>query len=167
MLHQEQKYRVDSFTEVQAFFQAQQIELSPVKTTEHYYARQPGDDVVKLVSYQDKHEIHELEAQQGSFVLRRSLAVVDAAAGLAWLRAQGYEWVDLVKMTSRDYAYQGGLVRLYLLDDWLHSVILDYPAGQHQVVAEELGLSEKQLISAPYNKYLQELGKLRTMRLAT
>ncbi|MBT3249823.1 MAG: hypothetical protein HN846_00125 [Candidatus Pacebacteria bacterium] len=165
MKHQEKKYQVDSFDEIRVKLSALGIQPSKEKTTNHYYGQHEGNDVTKLVSYADKNEIHVLKEVNGKFDLEQSVSVGSVEAGLEWLRGKGYQAVDLVKMSSIDYEYQGGLVRLYLIDDWLHSVILDYPAGKHEEIERDFCLEDVERITVPYNKQLEQLGRLRSMEL--
>ena len=68
-------------------------------------------------------------------------------------------------MANCDYEYKNGNVGLYIIDDFLYSVILDFPEGQHKVVEKELGLNAAELINIPYNKLLEKIGCLRSMNL--
>ena len=68
-------------------------------------------------------------------------------------------------MDNTDYEYKNGLVGLYIVDDFLHSVILDFPEGQHEEIEKELGLDTAEVISVPYNKFLEKIGRLRSIKL--
>lgn len=165
MKHQEKKYKVNSFDEIQKILNKAGARKGKETTTTHYYVSQKGNDVVKLIEYSDRSEIHMLEEHKGRFSLSEKFKVKDTAAGLHWLKDKGYKTVDLVKMRSTDYEYRNGIVGLYLVDDFLHSVILDFPEGQHEIIEQQLDLNTAQVISAPYNKYLEQLGRLRSMKL--
>ncbi|NCO12556.1 MAG: hypothetical protein COZ34_02735 [Candidatus Pacebacteria bacterium CG_4_10_14_3_um_filter_34_15] len=165
MKYQEKKYQVESFDKIIKILDKLGISVSSEKVTNHYYGQHEGNDVVKLVSYSNKNEIHILEESHGKFSSMESIPVENIEAGLKWLKNKGYQVVDLIKMSNFDYDYKGGQIRLYLIDDWLHSIILDYPEGQHEVIENELGLRPEDKISIPYNKQLELLGKLRSMKL--
>lgn len=165
MKHQEQKYQVESFDDIKKILDELDIKGSPEKVTNHYYGQHKGNDVVKLVSYSDKNEIHILKESRGNFDLEQSIPVESIEMGLNWLKNKDYKAVDLVKMANVDYEHKGGLIRLYLIDDWLHSVILDYSVGEHETVEKELGLEAAERITVPYNKQLKKMNKLRSMRL--
>ena len=68
-------------------------------------------------------------------------------------------------MAYTDYDYRDGVVGLYTINDFLYSVILDYPQGQHEMLAAKFGLQKAELIDVPYNKYLHRIGKLETTNL--
>ncbi|MBP7740940.1 hypothetical protein KA089_02050 [Candidatus Woesebacteria bacterium] len=165
MKYQEKKYQVETFDEIREILDKLGISGSSEKVTNHYYGQHEGNDVVKLVSYYDKNEIHALEESNGKFSLKKSISVKNVEEGLKWLKSKGYKAVDLIKMDNVDYEYKGGQIRLYLIDDWLHSIILDYPEGKHEIIEKELGLKAEDIISIPYNKQLELLGKLRSMKL--
>lgn len=165
MKHQEKKYQVESFDQVKKILDKLGIKKSEESITNHYYGQHKGNDVVKLVKYADRNEIHVLKESEGKFSLEESLPMENTEEGLKWLKDKGYKVVNLVKMANVDYEYKGGLVRLYVIDDWSHSVILDYPEGKHEAIEKEFGLETAEVISVPYNKQLEQMGKLRSMRL--
>jgi len=165
MKYQEKKYQVESFDEIKKMLDKLGIEKSREAVAKHYYAQHEGNDVTKLVEYRDKIEIHVLKEKDGKFNLVESIPMESVEAGLKWLKDKGYKVVDLVKMANEDYEHKGGQVRLYTIDDWLKSVILDYPEGKHEAIAKEFGLDKAGVIKMPYNKQLEKAGKLRTMRL--
>jgi len=165
MKYQEKKYQVESFDEIKKILGKLEIKKSGGAVTNHYYGQHEGNDVTKLVEYKDKNEIHVLKEKDGKFDLVESLSMESVEAGLKWLKNKGYKVVNLVKMANEDYEYKGGQVRLYTIDDWLLSVILDYPEGEHEAIGREFGLGGTDRIKIPYNKQLEEAGKLRIMRL--
>ncbi len=165
MIYQEKKYRVDSFTKVENILHTAGAKKLKVTTSKHYYARQNGNDVVKLVSYKDKSEVHILEESQGRFILKENIPVENIDTGLQWLKDKGYQMVDLVGMVYTDYAYKDGIVGLYVINNFLYSVILDFPEQQSQEIEKELGLTSTKVISVPYNKYLQQIDQLHSMKL--
>ena len=162
MKHQEKKYQINSFNHVIGVLKRLGALKKSGKVTHHYYGQSDGNDVTKLVKYQDKCEIHILKETDGKFDLTDNIPVKDIKDGLKWLKTNGFKAVDIIKMENIDYEYNGGLVRLYTIDDWLKSVILDYPKGKHEKIAEKLGLVSNDQIKVPYNKHLASLGKLRS-----
>jgi len=165
MKHQEKKYQVKSFDQVKKVLDRLGVKKSGEVVTNHYYGQHEGNDVTKLVEYKDKNAIHILKEKDGKFDLVESIPVESVKAGLKWLRDKGYKVVNLVKMANVDYEYKGGQVRLYTIDDWLKSVILDYPEGEHKTIAQEFRLEIAEVIKIPYNKQLEEVGKLRSKKL--
>jgi len=165
MKYQEKKYQVESFEQIRKVLDKLGVKKSKEAVTNHYYGQHEGNDVTKLVEYKDKNAIHILKEKDGKFDFVESIPVESVKAGLKWLKDKSYKVVNLVKMANEDYEYKGGQVRLYTIDDWLRSVILDYPEGEHEAIAKEFGLDKAEVIEIPYNKQLEEAGKLRTMRL--
>jgi hypothetical protein len=161
MQHQEKKLRVDSFASVKSKLidlHAKQIDTT---TSTHFYTQQTGNNVVKLVVGSGKVEIHILKESNGQFSLQKTIPLDSKVAGLNWLKEKNYHSVGVVNMAHADYAYKGGVIGLYTIDDFLHSVILNFPPGQHEVIQQELGLESTEVISVPYDKYLRELDRLR------
>jgi len=165
MKHQEKKYQVKSFDQVKKVLDRLGIKKSGGAVTNHYYGQHEGNDVTKLVEYKDKNAIHLLKEKDGKFDLVESIPVESVKVGLKWLKDKDYKVVNLVKMANVDYEYKGGQVRLYTIDDWLKSVILDYPEGEHEAIAKEFELDKVEVIKIPYNKQLEEMGKLRSKQL--
>ncbi len=165
MKHQEKKYRVDSFSEIKKILEGKGAKKDKGVVTTHYYAPQESNGVVKLVDYTDSNEIHILEESQGRFSLKDSIPVENTNAGLKWLKDKGYRTANVVRMVNTDYKYKNGIVGLYIIDGFLHSVILDFPEGQHEAIEKEFGLDNAEVISIPYNKYLEKIGKLQTIKL--
>lgn len=66
-------------------------------------------------------------------------------------------------MDATDYEYHGGIVGLYIINDFLNSVILDFPVSEHQDMEQVFGLNKAKVISVPYNKYLDSIGKSRLL----
>lgn len=167
MKHQEKKYRVDSFAKVQKILDESGAKGKETIVTTHYYARKEGNDVVKLVEYSDRNEIHILEESNGKFSLKEKIPVENTDAGLQWLKDKGYGTVDLVKMEYTDYEYKGGIVGLYVINDFLYSVILDFPSEQHEEMEKEFGLKAADVVSLPYNKFLEQIGQLKSMSISS
>ncbi|HSX27302.1 MAG TPA: hypothetical protein VLG25_00820 [Patescibacteria group bacterium] len=156
MVHQEKKYRVNSFGPIEKLLSELGAKKGNQTVTIHYYAQRPGNDVVKLVEYRDRCEIHMLKELNGKFSLTDRISAENTKAGLQWLRDKGYKKLTIVTMTNSDYRYKDGVVGLYIINDSLYSVILDFPQNQHEAIARELGLENAELISLPYNKYLEQ-----------
>lgn len=165
MKHQEKKYRVSSFAKIEKILKEIGAKKQKTVVSTHYYAQRQGNDVVKLVQYDDRYEIHILEESNGKFTPKEKIQVKDTQAGLQWLRNKGYKAVDLVKMENTDYEYKSGVIGLYTINDFLHSVILYFPPEQCVIVEKELGLENAEVISIPYNKLLEQIGRLRSVEL--
>lgn len=163
MKHQEQKYRVDNFDPIVQKLTSLGAQPGHESTSTHYYAVVPGNDVVKVVAHADQCEVHKLsETDGGKFVLTDRFPVADVKAGLKWLKDQGYTQVSTVAMRHTDYEYAGGLVGLYDINGELKSLILDYPAGEHDAMAQALGVVGAERIEVPYNIYLEQRGLLNS-----
>lgn len=165
MKYLEKKYRVNSFTKILNLLNKNKAKKKQEIVTVHYYAQQESNNVVKLVKYIDKNEIHILEEFQGKFSLKQNIPVSNTDAGLQWLKNKGYKTVTVIKITHTNYEYKNGIVGLYLIDNFLHSVILEYPQGQHEMIEKEFGLQTAEVISTPYNRLLLKMGHLHLMDL--
>lgn len=160
----EKKYRVERLASTKA--KLEQLGIKPYEdvTSTHYYARRADNDVVKLVAYSDRNEIHTLRQEPtGTFKLVSNLAMPSRKAGLLWLKEQGYSTLDVVTMRYATYRYQGGLIGLYIINDTLYSVILEFPARLHDAMEQTLGLQNAEVITAPYNKCLEATNKAKTL----
>lgn len=158
MKHHEKKYKVASFDSIKS--KLDELGAKQIKDTSstHYYAPQESNDVVKLVHYSDRNEIHILKETNGTFSLAENNPVTNLETGLQWLRDKGYKKVDVVKMDYTDYEYDSGVVGLYIINDDLHSVILDFPLNMHSAIEEVFELGNAEVITVPYNKYLEQAG---------
>ena len=67
MKHQEKKYRVNSFAKIQEILSEANVKKGKEVVTTHYYAPQENNDVVKLVKYSGRNEIHILEESKGRY----------------------------------------------------------------------------------------------------
>lgn len=165
MKPQEKKYLIDSFDDIQKLL----VEKGAVKgkevTAVHYYGQHTGNDVEKFVEYADRYEIHILKESDGRFTMTEHSPIADKNAGIAWLRKRGYTNANIIKMNYVEYAYKNGTVGLYTIDDFLRSIVLYYPPGEHDAIEKEFGLQPAKVISVPYNKLLEQMGCLRTMVL--
>ena len=123
------------------------------------------NSILKLVQFVDKNEIHILKESQGKFYLNDEIPVESTKAGLKWLKNKGYKKVNVVKMANTDYEYKNGIVGLYVIEDFLYSVILDFPEGQYEAIEKEFELDTAKIISVPYNKFLEQIGRLKSMKL--
>lgn len=157
MKHQEKKYRVNRFDKILEKLETLGCRQAGHSVSTHYYAKRADDNVTKLVEKSGQYEIHVLEEESGKFTLKQNIAVADKQAGLDWLKKSGFTDFTIVKMDQVDYEYKDGIVGLYRINDDLFSIILDYPSGQHEAIADELGMEAAEVIDLPYNKYLESL----------
>jgi hypothetical protein len=164
---QEKKYIVESFSAVTKALDVFGAQRGHESTSTHYYAQVSGNNVVKLVESPTKCEIHELSESGGRFELTKRIPVPNVKTGLEWLGSHGFHKVSVVRMRHFDWKLGDGIVGLYVINDALHSVILEYSAGRHEGVARELGLDGAETIEQPYNKYLQARGELEPVRIET
>ncbi len=155
MLYQEKKYHVDSFANIEKLLANIGAPKVKESLTFHYYTEQPGNDVIKLVKYTDHDEVHMLKESGGMFTLVKKVKVPDTGAGLDWLEKRGFKVSVPIKMANTVYTYKNGNVDLCLLNDSLYSVILDFPAAEYATIEKELGLEHAEVITLPYNKYLE------------
>lgn len=166
MSSQEKKYRVASFEHIENVLANAGAKPVATKVSTHYYAKQDGLGATKLVAHDNKtFAIHILDEKDGKFTLRENISVKDKASGLQWLREHGFDAVDVVEMINTDYEYKGGTIGLYTINSSLLSVILYYPIGEHDSLEQELGLTEAENITMPYNVYLQRHGQLNVINL--
>lgn len=165
MEHQEKKYLVDSFADIEKILKHVGAKKGKEVVAIHYYGQHKGNDVEKFVEYEDRCEIHILKESNGRFTLTEHSPIPDKEAGIAWLKSRGYTTANIVKMAYTEYEYKNGTVGLYIIDDFLHSVILYYPPGAHEAIEKEFGLQTAKVISVPYNKLLEQLGRLRSIQL--
>jgi hypothetical protein len=166
MKYAEMKFHVDSFKPIEDKLQKLGSKKGKLTVSIHYYARQDSKDVVKLVHYSDHDEINILAESNGTFLLKDRIAVDSTEAGLDWLKNKGYSVVDVVEMQCTEYEYDSGIVGLYLINGWLHSVILDFPSQKHEDMKKLFDLTHAQEITIPYNLYLERTGKVRSMTLS-
>lgn len=165
MKHQEKKYLVDSCTTIEKILLQKGARKKRQVVSTHYYGQHDGNDVEKFVEYVDRYEIHILKESGGRYTLTKHTPIIDKAAGLRWLKKQGYTQMNIVRMAYTDYEYKNGIVGLYSIDDSLHSVILDFPKEQFVEMEKEFGLQTAEVIRVPYDKFLKKLGRLRSIDL--
>lgn len=161
----EKKYRVDSFDGVLSILQRVGAKQTIEVASTHYYAHLPTDDTLKMVAEEGKVEIHRLSTQQGLHTLQEVIAVPDVQAGFRWFAEQGYTELDVLAMHKVEYDYGDGGMALYDVDAALHSVVMGYPESQLAKMETVFGLQSAERITAPFNKYLGQLGTLRSLRL--
>jgi hypothetical protein len=161
----EKKYRVASFTRIQKILSGKQAEKIQGIVSTHYYGLHDGNDVEKFVEYRDKLEVHVLKEQDGRFTLVEHKEIVNKESGFAWLKSRGFTTVNIVKMDYVEFEYNHGIVGLYVIDDFLYSVILCYLPTDLDTMQKEFGLETAEVISLPYNKYLSKINRLRSMQL--
>ena len=160
MKHQEKKFLVNSFDGIKNKLEEMGADKADEVISIHYYAQANGNDVVKAVEYNDHCEIHILKESDGKFILTERIPIKSVAEGLQWLRDKGYKFYTVVKMQYGDYDFRDGRVGLYIINDFLLSVILDFPTNQHAAMEKLFGLNTAEQIVIPYNKQLEQLGKL-------
>ena len=165
MKYQEKKYLVESFSLILELLNKKRAIKGEEVINTHYYTFQKSNDVVKLVEFADKNEIHILKESQGKYTLTENIPVSNLGEGLKWLKNKGYKSVSVVKMAYTDYDYKGGIVGLYLINDFLYSVILDFPDGMHEIMEKEFGLDKSKVINIPYNKLPEKMDRLSTVPL--
>lgn len=166
MERQEKKYRVDSFANTQKRLAEKGAKAGQEIVAIHYYGAHEGNDVEKFVEYADRCEIHILKEKDGRFTMTEHRKIVDKNTGIEWLKSQGYTSANIVRMVYTEYQYKDGTVGLYTIDDFLHSVILYYPPSEHNALENEFGLQDAEVIPVPYNKYLEQLGRLSSIQLS-
>jgi hypothetical protein len=165
MKFQEKKYRVDSFTKILKLLKEKGAKKGKEITSIHYYGQHKSNDVEKFVEYVDRCEIHMLKEQSGRFIITDHSVIPGKKTGFEWLKKRGFTKVNIVKMVYTEYEYKNGTIGLYTINDFLYSVILYYPIGQHEVTEKEFGLSSSEVISVPYNKFLEKMGRLQSKNL--
>ncbi|MEK7599884.1 MAG: hypothetical protein AAB462_02525 [Patescibacteria group bacterium] len=166
MAHQEKKYRLASFDNIERVLAKANVAPMSTKSSTHYYAKQDGLGATKLVAHDDQtFAIHILDEKDGKFTLRETIPVKDKNAGFDWLKQHGFGEVDVVDMTNTDYEYKGGTIGLYTINSSLMSVVLYYPSSELNSVEQELGLTEAENITMPFNLYLQNQGQLKVVEL--
>lgn len=162
----EKKYLVEDFDAIEKLLREKNAKKILEETSIHYYGQHEGNNVEKFIEYSDRYEMHILKEKDGKFVLTEKMPLKDKDAGIAWLKKQGYTTANVVKMSYRKYSYKQGTIGLYTIDDFLHAVILYYPQGEHESVEQEFCLAHVKRITVPFNKLLEQLGKLRSVGLS-
>lgn len=160
MKHQEKKFLVDSFGSIEKLLNQAQAKKCTAVVSAHYYGNSKNKDVTKLVDYGDRCEVHILSESDGKFILTERMPIESLPAGLLWLKNKGFSSYTKVKMQYIDYEYMVGIVGLYIINDSLHSVILDFPADKHNEMERRFGLEGAKQIITPYNKLLEDLGEI-------
>ena len=128
----------------------------------HYYAKLKTNDVVKLVDYGNRYEIHVLKEVNGQFRLTERINCLSKDKGLERLNEMGHSVFSIIRMNYTDYTFRDGVIGFYDIDGTFKSIILNYPPGEHDAIANLLDLSEQNVLRTPYNVYLAKNGKLRT-----
>jgi hypothetical protein len=161
----EKKYQLDSFTPILKIIKEKKlIKLKEVASV-HYYAKHEGNDIEKFVEYPDRVEVHVWKEVNGEFTPTENFLIKDKSEGLAWLKRRGNKIANIVKMDYTEYEYKNGTVGLYTIDDFHHSIILNFSEGEHENVEKDFGLQKAETITVPYNKMLEKMGKLRSINL--
>ncbi|MCR4276940.1 MAG: hypothetical protein NUV87_02315 [Candidatus Roizmanbacteria bacterium] len=162
---QEKKYLVESFTEIIQLLKDKGAEKIKEIKSIHYYGHHEGNNVEKFVEYFDRFEIHILDEISGQFVIKEHRLIPDKNTGFTWLKNLGYTTVDIIKMDCSEYKYINGTVGLYVIDNFLNSIILYYPPVDLENMEKEFRLNPLEVIKLPYNKYLNKVGKLKSIKL--
>jgi hypothetical protein len=162
---QEKKYSIDSFDPVLAIIKEKGLIKTKEVTSVHYYGNHEGNDVEKFVEYHDRVEAHVWKEVDGKFTPTENFLLRDKNDGFNWLKKRGFTKANIVKMKYSEYGYKEGIIGLYTVDDFHKSIILSYPAGEHETIEKELGLENSEVITLPYNKLLEKMGKLRSINL--
>lgn len=165
MKPQEKKYLVDSFTTIQKLLKEKGTKKRQEIVSTHYYGQHVGNDVKKFVEYVDRYEVHALKEEDGKFTMTEHKQIADKEEGVSWLKGKGYTTANIVKMVYTEYEYKNGTVGLYIINDFLHSVILYYPSGLHDAIEKEFALQNAEVITVPYNKLLEQMGRSRSIKL--
>src|SRR3989344_1594372 len=147
MKPQEKKYRVDSFSKILKLLKEKGAKKKKEIVSIHYYGQHKGNDVEKFVEYADRYEIHVLKEANGRFTMTEHKPIQNKDAGITWLKNHGFIIANIVKMVYTEYSYKNGTVGLYIIDDFLHSVILYFPHDQHKTMEEEFKLTSAEVIS--------------------
>lgn len=163
--HKEKKYRVESFKKILQLLKEKKAQKGKEIVAIHYYGEHKSNDVEKFVEYEDRYEIHVLKESNGTFTMAEHSPIADKKAGMIWLKKRGFKTVNIVKMAYTEYSYKNGTVGLYVINDFLHSVILYYPKANHETMEKEFKLTNAEVISVPYNKYLEKIGKLQSKKI--
>lgn len=103
----------------------------------------------------EKCEVHIFKEQNGTFSLTNTVKVKDKNDGILWLKKNGFQEIMHIKMEHDDYEYEDGIVGLYIINDRLRSVILDYKPKKLQKMNKLFNLDKAETISQPYNQYLK------------
>ncbi len=162
---QEKKYRVESFKTILKLLNDKRAKKEKEIISIHYYGEHRGNDVTKFVEYTDRFEIHILKESNGMFEMIEHRKIPDKKSGLIWLKQQGFNKANVVKMEYAEYTYKNGTVGLYIINDFLYSVILYFQSSEHKTMEKEFGLEKAEVITIPYNKYLDKMGRLKSIDL--
>ena len=77
----------------------------------------------------------------------------------------GYYQLDVLKMYDEEYDYLNGGFDLYTINSTILSIILAYSEVDIPKFEILFGLQDADEIPIPYNKYIDQLGSLRTIEL--
>ncbi|HTK03617.1 MAG TPA: hypothetical protein VL401_02500 [Alphaproteobacteria bacterium] len=162
---QEKKYQIDSFEFIQNLIRQKNLKKIREVTSVHYYGKKDGNDVEKIVVYPDRVEVHVWKNIDGNFVSVEDFKVDSEQKGLKWLKSRGFKEANIINMDYTEYGYEDGTIGLYTIDDFHKSAILNFPPNKHQDVEKVFGLQSSEVITVPYNKLMEKMGKLRTLDL--
>lgn len=165
MVLQEKKYKVDSFKNILQLLKKKKAVKGKEIITIHYYGEHESNNVEKFVEYTDRYEIHILKESNGKFTLTEHSKITSKNAGITWLKKRGFKKASIVKMAYTEYIYGNGSVGLYVINDFLNSVILYYPNNELEKKEKEFRLTKAETINIPYNKYLEKIGRFQPLIL--
>ena len=162
----EKIYRVESFDAMYDKIAALKAQPTIDVRSTHYYAHLDSNDTIKMIDYGDRIEIHEVGYSNGLYSIDKVIKVSDITAGFAWFRDRGFNELDLLAMHDKEYAYGDGGFALYTIEGSIFSVILGYTSEQMPKMEQVFELGSAEQIAIPYNKYVAQTRKLRTVAVS-
>lgn len=131
----------------------------------HYYAHLDTDGTLKMIDYRDRVEIHKVHTKNGLHSIDEEIKIASVEAGFQWFKEQGFNELDVLEMRDREFAYLDGGFALYTVEQDVLSIILGYAESKVPEIEKLFGLEDAEEILIPYNKYIAQVGKLRTIKL--
>lgn len=162
---QEKKYQVETLDPILQIIKEKELQKIRDVHSIHYYGNNEGNDVEKVVVYPDKVEIHVWKNVDGKFTSVEDFKVESEQKGIEWLKSRGFNQANIIKMDYTEYSYEDGVIGLYLIDDFHKSVILTFLPERIPDVEKIFGLENAEVITTPYNKLLDKLGKIRSIEI--
>lgn len=123
-------------------------------TSRHYYA-DVGKGTLKVVERDTGWEITEMTGEDGRFVVSSKQSLVDKQRGFSILRSKGHTKVEFVEMKFHDYEYDGGVIGLYVINEVLSAIVIDYPPESLDGIVGELKLNKLKQIKESFNVVLR------------
>lgn len=132
----------------------------------HYYAKGAHSGTLKVVERESGYELTKMNDRDGRFSVDEKTLIDSKEAGFTLLRAKGFTEVEYVEMKYHDFAYKGGIVGLYVINDVLRAVVTDYPTESLQnEVQHELLLDSKERITRAFNVVLRDTNGQKIIQL--